>query len=310
VLRAPGVSDPRHYARRVIWLAIVHVALWLAAVAGFVLLVWRGEFFVTLAQRSNVETLTIAFFLVLFGYFAFVTSPGAIGALRIAWWRTRLRTAKDPARIEAQRLRALGECGEGASAAFDKAIELEGAPHEPWEIELRDDVGSLGRLRFDGVRVQELDMPRSGSNTLLGYVERKLAELARADIAIVQWESTDEEDLRQYVATAAAFRALGRKLDAPTWPAITLTTAARDVLAQELSAVCGALRDELFLPDWEFSGEHKLPIIAEPLGIISLSRSERRVDPLSSMLTALVVIALVIGLICFFLARPPWIPGR
>ncbi len=310
VLREPGVSDPRHYARRVTWLAIVHPCLFGVSVIGIVLLVWGGELFVTLAQRSNVETLTIAFFLVFFSYFSFVTAPGAFGAARIAAFRLRLRFARDPARVERKRLAALGERGDGAAAAFDKAIEIDGAPGQPWEIEIHDDVSSLGRLRFEGVSVRHLDAFRGGSNTLLGYVERKLTEIAHEPVSIVHWHVTAEEKELQYVALSHAIRTLGRVLDADVWPTIVLTQEQRRVLEDEVGELCGALRDEAFLPDWEFEGEHKLPIIPEPLGIISLSRSESRVDPLSSMTAALVIILVVVGLLVFFIARPPWIPGR
>ena len=309
-LREPGVSDPAHYHRRVTWLAIVHPCLFLCSVAGIVLLIWRGEFFVTLSQRSNVETLTIAFFLVFFAYFAVATAPGAIGALRIAWYRMRLRMARDPKRVEAARERALGERGDGASAAFDKAIELAGAPGKPWEIEVRDAAGSLGRLRFDGVRVMHLDAFRGGSNTLLGYVETMLTKHGGERVSIVHWGSTAEEEQLQYVAIAEGLRALGKKLEVSAWPTVVLGEDARKILEHELGELCDALREEAFLPDWEFEGEHKLPIIPEPLGIISLSRSEKRVDPLSSLTAALVIIAIVVGVICFFLARPPWIPGK
>jgi len=60
VLKEPGVSDAAHYGKRVRWLAVVHAALFALFVTGFALLIWRGEFFVTLSQRTNVETLTIA----------------------------------------------------------------------------------------------------------------------------------------------------------------------------------------------------------------------------------------------------------
>ncbi len=309
-LRAPGVSDPRHYARRVHWLAIVHGSLFVAALSGLVLLIWRGELFVTLSQRSNVETLTIAFFLVFFAYFAFVTAPGAWGAIRIAWFAVQLRLRRDKTAVERARMAALGKTGRGAVAAFDKAIELEQAPHASWEIEVRDEVGSMGRLRFDGVRVEQLEIARGGSNTLLGYIEHKLGELAGAEVEIVQWASTDAETLHQYVATSQALRALGRSLDAESWPTIVISEDTRRALEREVGELCGALRSELFLPDWEFTGEHKLPIIPEPLGIISLSRSERRVDPLSSLTAALVIVMLVLGLICFFIVRPPWVPGH
>jgi hypothetical protein len=91
---------------------------------------------------------------------------------------------------------------------------------------------------------------------------------------------------------------------------MVLTADQRRRLEDDLRALCPALRNEAFLPDWEYEGEHKLPIIPEPLGIISLSRTERRVDPLSSLSATLVVVLLVVALICFFLLRPPWVPGR
>jgi len=310
MLRAPGVSDPAHYHRRLTWLAIVHPALFVCAVAGIALLVWRGELFVTLAQRSNVETLTIAFFLVFFGYFIVVTAPGALGGARIGWYRLRERLARDRERIAKQRVAALGDRADGSSAAFDKVIELASAPGQPWEVDIHDEVGSVGRLRFDGVRVRYLDAFHGGSNTLFGYVEDKLAELAGVEVTLVQWSSTDEEALLAYVANAAAMRAIGEKLGIHAWPVAALTDAARDTLERELAALAPALREEAFLPDWEFEGEHKLPIIPEPLGIISLTRSERRVDPLSSLTAALGVVVIVLGLLCYFIARPPWIPGH
>jgi hypothetical protein len=299
-LRSPGVSDAAHYHRRVAWLAIVHPALFLCALAGIALLVWKGELFVTLAQRSNVETLTIAFFLLFFGYFAVVTAPGALGGARIVWFRLFPRG----------REAALGRPTDGASAAFDKAIELASAPGTPWEVEIRDDLGSLGHLRFDGVRVTHRGAFRGGSNTLLGYVEDRLRELTGVHVTIVQWGSTDEEGLLGYAANADALRALGDKLGTRVWPTVTASDEARDALEDGLAALAPALREEAFLPDWEFEGEHKLPIIPEPLGIISLSRSERRVDPLSSLTAALAVVVVVLGLLCYFIARPPWIPGH
>jgi hypothetical protein len=304
-LRGPGVSDPARYRKRVSWLAIVHVTLFTAALVGIALILWHGEFFVTLSQRSNVETLTIAFFLVFFGYFVVITAHGAIGGVRIGLFHLRALSMRDPAHLEAAKVAALGERGPGPSVAFDRAIEVEGHPGAPWEIELRDDHGSMGRLRISGVRVEHLDAFRGGSNSLLGYFESKLAKLTGEATSIVQWKSTSEEALLQYVATSDAFRALGRSM-----PTVVVTADHRRALEDALRALCPALRDEAFLPDWEYEGEHKLPIIPEPLGIISLSRTERRVDPLSSLSATLAVVLLVVGLLCFFLLRSPWVPGR
>lgn len=309
-LRGPGIADPAHYARRVRWLAVVHVALFVGSLGGTVLLIWRGEFFVTLTQRSNVETLTIAFFLLFFGYFAVITAHGALGGVRIGLYHLRARWTRDRARLAARQIAALGRRGSGAAAAFDRAVEIAGHPGEPWEIALADEHGSMGRLRVSGTRIEHLDAFRGGSNGLLGYVEDKLVALAGADITIVQWQSTGREALRQYVVTADAIGALGRAVGATVWPTVVLTADQRGALERELGALCPALRDEALLPDWEFEGEHKLPIVPEPLGIISLSRSERRVDPLSSLSAALVIVLLVVALICVFLVRPPWVPGR
>jgi hypothetical protein len=310
VLRPPGILDAEHYARHVRWLAVVYVVLFASSLVGFGLLIWRGEFFVTLSQRSNVETLTIVFFLLFFGYFAVITAHGALGGVRIGLYHLRARLAHDPARIETAKIGALGARGAGPVAAFDRAIELEGKPGEPWEIELADEHGSMGRLRVSGVRIEHLDTFRDGSNTLLGYFEGKLGEATGSDVSIVQWKSTACEAMLQYAATADAIRSLGRALDTVAWPTLVVDAEQRHSLERDLCALCPALRDEAFLPDWEYEGEHKLPIIPEPLGIISLSRSERRVDPLSSLSAALVIVVLVVALICFFLARPPWVPGR
>jgi hypothetical protein len=309
-LRGPGVSDAAHYRKRVRWLAIVHVTLFVASLAGIALLIWRGEFFVTLSQRSNVETLTIAFFLLFFGYFAVITAHGAIGAVRIGLFHLRARLMRDKARAQAVKIAALGARGRGPAVAFDRALEIEGQPGEPWEVELRDEHGSMGRLRVSGVRVEHVDAYRGGSSGLLGYLEVTLAAVTGEEVSIVQWKSTGEEALLQYVVMADAIRALGQRLEAAVWPTVRLTADQRRRVEEEMSALCPALRDEAFLPDWEYEGEHKLPIIPEPLGIISLSRTERRVDPLSSLSATLVIVLLVVGLICLFLVRPPWVPGR
>lgn len=302
VLMEPGVSDAAHYTRRVRALAVVHFLLFVVALVGFVLLLWRAKFFVTLAQRSNVETLTITFFLLFFAYFAVVTAPGAYGALRIA--------SKGGSEQRKQAALEKKPRGPGAAAAVDRALELEGKPGEPFNLELRDDVGSLGRVHISGVKLQHLDAFRDGSNTLLAYVERHLCRVTGHPISVVQWESTAEEEVLQFVAVSDALRAIGRKLEIEAWPTVMLTEEQRRAMEDELSQLCPALRNEAMLPDWEFEGEHKLPVIPEPLGIISLSRTEKRVDPLSAMTAVLTIVAIVVALITLFLVRPPWIPGR
>jgi len=304
LLAEPECSDPADYARRVKWLALIHPLLFLICVLGDVLLIWRGEFFITLAQRSNVEALTVAFCIVIFAYFAFLNAAGCLGALRVLLFRLRPRATR-----EAAKQRALGAAGDGSAVALDTVILL--ADHDgPWELPIRDAAGSLGTLRFEGVTISHVDAVRGGSNTLFAFIQRRIAELVDRDVEIVEWQSTDDDGFHAYRATAHALEAIGTKLEIAAYPRVTLTAAHRDVLARQLEQMCPALRDEAFLPDWEFEGEHKLPIIPEPLGIISLSRSEKRVDPLATLVAALIVMSLLVGVTCFFLARPPWLPGR
>ena len=143
------------------------------------------------------------------------------------------------------------------------------------------------------------------SSTTCGYAD-SASTAANVSGGITRKPVDDADSLARY----RELRALGRKLGAQVWPAVRITDTARAALADDLAALAPALREEAFLPDWEFQGEHKLPIIPEPLGIISLSRAERRVDPLSSLTAALAVVLVVLGLLAYFIARPPWVPGR
>lgn len=304
LLEEPDCSSPDQYARRVIWLALVHPLLFLVCIVGDVLLIWRGEFFVTLAQRSNVEALTIAFCIAIFAYFALLTLPGCIGAIRLAGYRLLPRTRRERAKM-----RALGEPGDGHAVALDTVVALEGHAGA-WELAVRDEAGSLGRLRVEGVTIRHLDALRGGSNTVFGFLQTRFAELAGMDIEIVEWESTGGDDYNRYRATTHALEAIGAKLEIAALPRVVLTAAHKADLEAELARMCPALRAEAFLPDWEFSGEHKLPIIPEPLGFISLSRSEKRVDPLATLVAALITMTLLVAITCFFLARPPWVPGK
>jgi hypothetical protein len=70
VIKEPGADDAAHCARRVRRLATSYVASFALPGVGITILVWRAQFFVTLTQGQIVETLTLAFLLVLFGYIA------------------------------------------------------------------------------------------------------------------------------------------------------------------------------------------------------------------------------------------------
>ncbi|HET9496038.1 MAG TPA: hypothetical protein VFR15_17560, partial [Chloroflexia bacterium] len=75
-------TAPR-YDARVRGLAAIYVLLNLVSLAIAIAIIWRGQFFVTLSQRSNVETLTLAIILILSIYYIATTFKGFIGAFRM-----------------------------------------------------------------------------------------------------------------------------------------------------------------------------------------------------------------------------------
>jgi hypothetical protein len=75
------VSDVRSLRRRTNVLVALHLTLSAAAVAILVLIVWRIRLLVTLAQRSNVETLILAFALAFALYLLLSTLASTWGSL-------------------------------------------------------------------------------------------------------------------------------------------------------------------------------------------------------------------------------------
>ena len=106
LIREPDVSDPPHYRRRVSELGAIYVAIFVLFAAGIALLIGHGRLFVTQSQRSNVETLTIAFLLLFFGYIVSLSARGAWGGLRIGAYRLAARLTGDPKRIEQRKIAA------------------------------------------------------------------------------------------------------------------------------------------------------------------------------------------------------------
>jgi len=94
------------------------------------------------------------------------------------------------------------------------------------------------------------------------------------------------------------------------WPTVVLTQADVAELERRLAAVCPALRDEAWLPHWEYQAEHKLPIVPEPLGLASLGLSERRADPLAAIGALAIVVLSAVAILAGVLAWPPWVPGK
>src|SRR5690242_20660464 len=94
----PEIGDARHYAFRVKLLSALYMAHFAASIVGCGLLLWQAKLFVTLTQRSNVETLTLAFFFVFFAYLAVLTSRGATSGSQVLYHVWRGTTPKLPPR--------------------------------------------------------------------------------------------------------------------------------------------------------------------------------------------------------------------
>src|SRR4051794_27071383 len=166
LVREPDVVDVAHYRRRVAHLAWIYPALFAMSATGLGILVSRGRFFVTLTQRSNVETLTIAFFLLFFSYLVALTAAGAWGGARV--WTYRLRaTISGQDAVNRRRLAALGEIGGGQAVALSHVVEREDRPGQTFALQIRDHLGSMGTLRIDGARLCHVEAHRGGTNNLL-----------------------------------------------------------------------------------------------------------------------------------------------
>lgn len=315
VISEPGAESPRQYSSRVRRLAVLYPALTIGTLAGEALLGWRGKHLVALTQRSNVETLTLAFFGVFFAYAMVLGARGLPGALQVL--RFALLAGMRGFEVsERAKWAALGPAtGEGPMAALNVVVEREGAPGRKVTIPVQDAAGEMARIVIDGARIQSVPLRRDGSNNLLAFFARQLDQIAGRPqgrtVDVVEWATLDDESTLQFLALAEFGRNLGGALGKPDlWPRVILDDAAVAELERRLTAVCPALRNEGFLPDWEYSAEHKLPIVPEPLGLASLGRSEKRADPLPALfaLTAIVLTAVAILLIAIL--APPWVPGR
>jgi hypothetical protein len=317
LIREAETEDPQHYSRRVGQLALAYLLVFAGSLAGIALIVWRGELFVTLAQRSNVETLTLAFFVVFFGYLVAITARGAWGALRIAWYALQRLLGAAPLDVERRKAAALGPPGPIVPAvALNVMVELDGTPCRPFDVPVADDAGPMGRLVFDGAELRHKEVRGDGSNSLLAYAVQQIGQLLErrgvdVDLNIVTWRQLADEEHDRYVGLAHFANRLEAHLGADAlWPKVRLTAEDLRELERRMTAVCPALRAEAFLPHWEYEAEHQVPLIPEPLGLISLHRSERRVDPVASMGCATAVVLLTLAVLAVFILFPPWVPGK
>ena len=315
-IREPDVENPHKYAQRVHRLAWAYSALCAGSIAGIVLVVWRAQFFVTLSQRSNVETLTLAFLLIFFAYLIVLSAPGAFGAARMAYYTLLARRQPSWEEGERRKLRALATTpGQPTTVALNLALERTDQPKEAFAVPVADGAGSMGEIVVDGAKLTYHHPLKEGSNALLAFfveqVNHALSDRGvAAGVDVVEWKSINDENAEEYLSLAGFARNLERQLGAAElWPRRLLTAEDCARLEKQLTEVCPALRNEAFLPRWEYQGQHQLPLIPQPLGLISLNRSEKRVDPLASMGCAVVIVLVMVFILALIIIFPPWVPG-
>lgn len=316
-IREQDTSTVAEYRKHVYRLAGVYASLVLVTSAANVLILFKGKFFITLAQRSNIETLTLAVVFALFAYLAIVSLPGAWGALKIVRYNLPTWMGRDKKQVEARKQAAVGKRdGQPDAVYLNCLVRRQGSADAPIEVPIADEAGELGKIVIDGARVTHEQSPCRSSNSLFAYFEQRLEKLAQAhdpqaQVEIVQWATIDDESALQYGSMVTFSRNLERHLGSgPLWPCVELTDEDVHTLTGEATELCPVLRDEAHLPDLEYEAEHRLPIIPEPLAFISLSRQEQRADPLASMGCALIIAVVILTLIIYYIFMPPWVPSK
>lgn len=316
-IREQGTQSVPDYQARVRRLATIYVAIVVVCVAAIALIVDQSKLLVTLSQRSNVETLTLALIVVLFAYLAVISLPGFLGALQIVALNAPRWLGRDALEVERRKHgRLRRHKGDDDAVFLNCRLCPELTPELPVTLPLVDEAGSLGTIVIDGVKISRQEGTRGGSNSIFAYVEQRANTLVQrrapdARIQIVQWATIDDEPGYQYYSLVRFSENLGRELKLPPlWPSYSLTLDEIETLRRELAELCPTLRNEALLPDVEYSAEHRVPVIPEPLALITLSRSESRADPVASMGCALIVAVVIFALVVFVVLFPPWVPAR
>ncbi|MBF6612237.1 MAG: hypothetical protein IVW55_03835 [Chloroflexi bacterium] len=319
VIREQVIERPGRYASRVRWIAVIYFVLNIISLVIIAIIAWKIRFFITLAQRSNVETLTIAIIFVLALYYLVATFRGFVGALRILWLNSpalMARTDKDRQAVERRKHSALKIGGDSKAVYLDKAVCVEGKEGEPIIWQVGDDAGKLGELALDGVRVTYYPLKEGMSNSLFEYLASQVEQAMQkrdleAKLQITQWSSIDADEASAYYSMVQAFRNLEKQLDkGVVWPTVTITQEDVAGVQEKIRDLTPALRNESFLPDLEFAVEYNVPVIPEPLGFVRLTRNDNRADPVFTMGCAVSAMLIVMLVLTLFILLPPWLPSK
>jgi hypothetical protein len=303
------ITDVRSVRRRTNLLVAIHLTLTAAALAVLVLVVWRIRLLVTLTQRSNVETLILAFVVVFVLYLLVTTLSGTRGALVLLGVRL---LGRDRAQRWLQR-RAERERKETKKAYLNVVVQAPGGGM--LELPIEDGYGRLGTLRLDGAEVALVDIPEPIANSPLALAARVLGEVGSLDGThspprVVAWAGIDEELAERYGSQVRAFKRLEGALGATLWPAVRLDGAGVERIAALMREAAPELREDLLLPDIEYSAEFTIPIIPEPLAFMQVKRSQEHADPVATIGCATLVVLSLLAVVAWVIVNPPWVPEK
>jgi hypothetical protein len=308
-MEAPA-HDPPTLRRRTNWLIAIHLLLATAAIAVLALVAWRIRILITLAQRSNVETLVIAFVVIFLAYVLITTAPATIGAVRILGYRA---LGRERAQRALQR-KVRSDRKETKRSHMNMAVRGPGG--RDVEIPIQDRFGKICDVRLHLTEVVFQDAPEELTHSVLQLVVQTLGEVGSVEGSdhepkVVYWDSIDESASEAYASQVAAFshleRALGKE---PLWPQIRVDKEGIERLEEMLKEAAPTIRENLLLPDIEYSAEFTIPIVPEPFAFMQLSRRMEHADAVASMGCATLVALTILAVIAWIIVNPPWVPGK
>jgi len=303
-------TDPASLRRRTNWLIAIHLVLASAAVVVLALVVWRIRILITLAQRSNVETLVIAFVVIFLGYLLFTTAPATMGALRILGYRAM---GKDRAQRALQR-KARRDRKDTKRSHMNVAVRGPGG--RDVEIPIEDRYGKICNVKLHLTEVVFEEAPQELTHSVLQLVVQKLTEVGTLDGTehrpkVIYWDSLDEGPAEAYASQVGAFDRLEKALGKQTlWPAVRIDTDGVEKIRRMLEAAAPSIRENLLLPDIEYAADFNIPIIPEPFAFMQLTRRMEHADAVASMGCATIVVLGFLTAISWILINPPWVPGK
>lgn len=307
LLEAPATDVPTLRARNS-WLAAIHLVLFAAALAVLALVVWRIRLLVTLTQRSNVETLLIGFIVVFLAYVLLSTLPATRGAATLVALRA---LGRERAQRWLQR-RAERKPKETKRSYLD--VVVRGPGGRPIEIPIEDGFGRIGTVRLELAEIAFLDTPAELHSSVARIVARTLGDVGEGsgrEPKIVFWDGMEDEAAAIYASQVKAFdvlrRAMGRD---ELWPEVRVDDDGVERLRAVVREATPLFREDILLPDIEYSAEFSLPVVPEPLAFVQLRRKTQHADPVASMGCVTIVALTFLAGVAWVIVNPPRVPGK